>query len=104
MSTKHERTQETVRLKIKKFYGLNRKVTDDEIKQEIVMLKRHLQAGTLDDLNMELYCRLVTGTNPIESYQETDDGNTNRKQRKDNNREHTNQDDNRERTNGQSRN
>lgn len=66
MSTKQERTQETASLKIKKFYKLNRKVTDDEIKQEVVMLKCHLDAGTLDGINMELYCRLVTGTNPIE--------------------------------------
>lgn len=66
MSTKQERTQETVRLKIKKFYKLNRRVTDDEIEQEIAMLKRHSQAGTLDDLNMALLCRLVTGMNPIE--------------------------------------
>lgn len=66
MSTKQERTQETVRLKIKKFYRLNRRVTDDEIELEIAMLKRHSQADTLDDLNMSLYCKLVTGTNPIE--------------------------------------
>ncbi len=74
MSTKQERTQETVRLKIKKFYKLNRRVTDDEIAQEIAMLKRHSRAGTLDDLNMSLDCKLVTGTNPIEiEWQETND-------------------------------
>jgi len=51
--------------KIRKHYRLKRPVTTNEMNAEIAMLKRHADEGTLDDLNMELFCILTTGQHAI---------------------------------------
>lgn len=55
----------TVKQKIRKHYGLNRTVTDQEVKDEIAMLKRHKDNYNLFGLQLELYSCLVTGDNAI---------------------------------------
>ena len=55
----------TVKQKIRKHYGLDRVVTDQEVKDEVAMLKRHKDDYNLFGSQMELYCYLVTGDNPI---------------------------------------
>lgn len=56
----------TARYKIKKHYDLKREVTDDEVKAEIAMIKRHFDNDTMD-LNIDrLWASLSTGKDAID--------------------------------------
>ena len=55
----------TVKQKIRAHYDLNRVVTDQEVKDEIAMLKRRNDDYDLFGSQLELYARLTTGDNAI---------------------------------------
>ena len=51
--------------KIRKHYGLNRAVTDEEVTTEIASLSRKEAKGGLDDADERLYAALQTGEGAI---------------------------------------